>query len=126
MEEATQEPTVSFGLGLVLAQLAILFDVIQWFVSFTALIPLAGIVVVFILNGAVNAIALFVFALVLSYSGFSVLSLRRGGSLIGTTLIESIPGVNILPAWSLWTTIFILTNLAGSAIEKASESSLLE
>jgi hypothetical protein len=89
-----KEPTISTATSLIMVFTALLFDICQAIVGW---IPVVG-------NIFASVVSLFVFMTFLFWFhmyGIKMMSLKRFGSLGLGGVIEMIPYVNILPAWTM-------------------------
>lgn len=116
-EGTTGEKPVSFNQGLILINLAILFDAIQSIFSLSDLIPFIGWVVAAVFHLVISLTAFITFAMFLSATGYSIWNLNRGGSMIAVFLISLIPLP--LPEWIAWVSGFILTNQVSQITKQA-------
>jgi hypothetical protein len=97
-----QEKELPNGTAILMIGTAILLDCIQ---ALTGLVPIIGQII----GWLVDAVALFGFWLWFKMHGISFSKKKRGLTLGIGALVELIPLINILPAWTLAVVRLVLT-----------------
>lgn len=97
----------SAGWSLIIA--AVLVDLTQFFVTFLALIPFIGFVLVFAVNIIISACAFIIFGIWFSHLGLSLLESRRALGTLGTILGETVPFVNSMLWWTCLITYIVIS-----------------
>ena len=80
---------------------AVSVDALQALLGLLAFIPFVGIPLAFLLQQLVNISALFLFGIWFSSMGISLIKKRPLG-FMGTTVLELVPMLNAVPAWSMF------------------------
>ena len=82
--------------------LAFLVDATQWLVGWLIFIPVAGFVLVVIINTVVGMMAAGMFLIIFTHLGVSMGGAKRVLGLISTIGGETLPLMNILPLWMVY------------------------
>src|SRR4051812_2786605 len=93
-------PRISKSTGAIMIAFAALFDLIQFFVNFLAIIPVIGIVLVAILGPFISFIASISFGIWCSHLGVSLLDSKRSLGFLGTIVGEFVPVIDSAPFWT--------------------------
>lgn len=116
--------SVSNTAAVLLVALALLFDGIQFGVDLMHAIPLVGNIAAVLFTTLLDVWAYLSiwFAFKVAAPQISFMSPKRALALNGALLVELIPIINVLPAWTLGTVIIILTSrgeeIAAQALQK--------
>ncbi len=110
--------TISSQAGAILIVIALLFDVLQAAVQYANALPVIGTIAVVIFTTLLNVWAYLTiwFAFKLVAPEISFMKPKRALALNGGLLIELIPILNALPAWTLATVVIIMTTRGEEAL----------
>jgi len=91
--------------GLIAA--AVITDILQSLVDLLVFIPAVGIILSFVLGVIIDISAMIIFGMWFSILGVSLVG-RYPLGFLGTSILEIIPLLNILPGWTMFVTLIII------------------
>lgn len=113
MEPQLSKPTIVF-----MVVVALVFDLFQLLLDLLHILVGPGTIIAAITTGLLSFVAWLTFYIWFKTKGMSFTSPKRILTMGGGFLIELIPVLNVLPAWTLAVIILIGTNKAEALIEK--------
>lgn len=108
-------PTIT---AVLMAAVALLFDAVQAGTNLLHLIPYIGNLSAIIATTLMDVWAFLTLYVWFKLHGVSFANPKRGLTMAGTLLIEVIPALNALPAWTAAVVIIFLTTRAEELLEK--------
>ena len=118
-EEQKKKHKISVITGGLMIGVAIFYDLLQVGVNLLHGIPILGNIAALLGGFLVTIWAWLTFYLWFKLNGVGFLNPKRAFALNGGFLIELIPVVNALPAWTLAVSLLIATTRAEELLEKA-------
>jgi len=110
------EKNLSKTTGTLMIIVALIIDLLQFVLNFLHLIPLVGNAIAFLASSFLTILAWVTFYIWFKIKGIDFVSSKRKLAFGGVSIVESIPVLSSLPAWTLLVIIIIVTTKAEKVI----------